>query len=176
MLNTNTKSLFALPIVQSILVDLLALGFILLMPALSHTTGIPFYFIEPMRIMLVVALLFSSRGNAYAIAVMLPVFSFLISGHPAPVKMAVIVVELLLNVWLFLTLIKQTHKPFISMFSSILLSKLFCYLTYWVVFSRTFVIEESQTIFLLSQLVVALVLSAIVAAISAKRLPGSLKN
>jgi hypothetical protein len=157
-------------------VDLLALGLILLMPALAHTTGIPFYFLEPMRMMLIVALIFSNRYNAYAIAVLLPIFSFLISGHPALVKMSIIIAELLLNVWLFLKISGKTKKPFISMFSAILLSKLFCYLMYWIVFSQAFVIEESQPVFLISQLAIALVLSYFIAIISAKRPLESMKK
>jgi len=163
------KSTLPATILPVLIIDLLALGFILLMPAMSHMTGIPFYFIEPMRILLVVALIFSNRYNAYALAVLLPLFSFLVSGHPSPVKMIIIMAELLLNAWLFLGFLQKTKKPFLSMLTSVLLSKVFCYSMYWVVFSWAFVVEESATIFLVSQMAVTLVLSTLVAIISSKR-------
>jgi len=168
-LNIKIKSIQPTSILQPILIDLVALGFILLMPAAAHLTGIPFYFLEPMRIMLVAALLFSNRANAYLIAAVLPVFSFLVSGHPAPVKMTIIIAELLFNVWLFQTLIRRTKKPFLSMFSAIVLSKLFCYLAYWVIFSWSFVVAESQPIFLVAQLAITLVLSVWMAVVTTKR-------
>ena len=166
MLNTISKKTLTYQIIQSLLIDIFALGFLLLMPGVSHLTKIPFYFFEPMRIMLVVALIFSNRSNAFAIAVMLPVFSFLVSGHPAPVKMLIIIAELLMNAWIFLALIKKSKKPFISMLIAILLSKAFCYLIYLIVFSWAFVVEESQTIFLAAQLALALALSSFVAIIT----------
>ena len=174
MANILTKSPMTIMIYKSILIDFISFGFLLILPAAAHLTGIPLYFIEPMRLMLVVALLFSNRYNAFAIAVMLPLFSFLVSGHPAPVKMLIIIFELLLNGWLFLALLKRSKKPFSSMFISILLSKTFCYLVYWIVFSWAFVIDESQTIFLIAQFVLAFALSSFTAIIASKRSIGSL--
>lgn len=168
-MNSSSKSILPFPLIRTFLIDGFALAFLLLMPAASHLTGVPFYFIEPMRIMLVVALIFTSRSNAYILALALPVFSFLVSGHPVPIKMMIIMAELLLNVWLFIKIFQLTRKPFISMFSAIIGSKIFCYLTYWIVFSWAFVVDESQMVFLIAQLVVSLVLSASVLAFSTKR-------
>lgn len=168
-MNSSSNSVLQLPLFRTFLVDGFALAFLLLMPAASHLTGIPFYFIEPMRVMLVVALIFTSRSNAYILALALPVFSFLVSGHPVPVKMLIIMGELVFNVWLFILLFHKTRKPFISMFSAIIICKIFCYLTYWIVFSWAFVVDESQAIFLIAQLVVTLVLSVSVYGISRKR-------
>lgn len=168
-MNTITQTTPATIVFRTLLIDLLAVGFILLIPAMSHLTGIPVYFIEPMRIMLVIALLFSNRYNAFVLAILLPVFSFLVSGHPAPVKMLIISAELLLNAWLFTVLFKTMKRPFLSMLSSVLMSKIFCYAMYWIFFTRTFLAGESQTIFLISQLVVALVLSLFTAVVVTKR-------
>ncbi len=77
--------------------------------------------------------------------------------------------ELVFNVWLFITLFHKTRKPFVSMFSAIIISKIFCYLTYWIVFSWALVVDESQVVFLIAQLVVSLVLSVSVEGISRKR-------
>ncbi len=173
-MNATSKSILSNTVLPTFLVDLSALSFILLMPAASHLTGIPFYFIEPMRIMLAVALIFSNRYNSYIIALILPLFSFLVSGHPAPLKMMIIMAELLLNAWLFIALFSKTQKAFISMFSAILLSKIFCYLTYWVVFSWAFVVDESQMVFLVAQLAVSLAISSGVTVIASKRIMRSI--
>lgn len=168
-MNSVSKSFLSFRVIRTFLVDLFALGFILLMPGVSHLTGVPFYFIEPMRIMLVVALIFTSRYNAYILALALPVFSFLVSGHPVPVKMLIIMVELVLNVWFFIFLFQKTRRPFMSLFSAIVISKIFCYLTYWIVFSWAFVVDESQAIFVVAQFVVTLILSATIAIVASKR-------
>jgi hypothetical protein len=166
---SNSNSIVSPSLIRTVFVDGVALAFLLLVPAASHLVGIPFYFIEPMRIMLVVALIFTARSNAYILALALPVFSFLVSGHPIPVKMLIIMAELLFNAWLFVALFHKNCNIFVSMLSSIVISKMCCYLMYWMVFSWAFVIDESQVIFLVAQLVVTLVLSTSIALVSTKR-------
>ncbi|HNX43736.1 MAG TPA: hypothetical protein PLJ84_06900 [Bacteroidales bacterium] len=147
--------------IRSLVSDAIALAFICLVPAISHLSGVPVYFIEPMRLMLILAILSSHKANAYALAIILPLVSFLVSGHPEPLKMAVIMAELLVNTWLFYLLLARTAKPFISMLTSIVVSKIFCYTLYLVVFSLAFVKAEAGTVFLVSQLLVTLLLSVI---------------
>ncbi len=147
---------------RTAITDVLALIFVGLVPAASHMLNVPVYFIEPMRVMLILALLYSSRFNAFALAIVLPLFSFLVSGHPFPLKMVIIMAELLLNAWLFLLLFQKTKMPFLSAFSSILISKLFCYATYMVVFSWAFVQAEAAPTFLIAQVVLTLLLSGFV--------------
>lgn len=142
--------------------DIAALIFVGFVPAASHLFKIPVYFIEPMRIMLILAFLYSSRWNVYALAIVLPLFSFLVSGHPAPVKMMIIMAELMLNAWLFLQFYKNIKNGFLSTFGSIILSKLFCYAMYLVVFSMAFVKEEAETTFLIAQAILTLLLSSLV--------------
>jgi hypothetical protein len=146
---------------RTVITDAAALVFVAFVPAASHLFKVPIFYIEPMRIMLMLALLFSSRLNAYALAIVLPLFSFLVSGHPTPVKMLVIIAELLLNAWLFLLFYRNTKMAFLSTFSSILLSKVFCYAMYLVVFSMAFVKAEAQITFLISQMILTLLLSCI---------------
>jgi len=144
---------------RTAITDITALIFVGLVPAASHLFKIPIYYIEPMRIMLILSLLYSSRWNAYALAIVLPLFSFLVSGHPAPVKMMIIMAELMLNTILFLQFYKSIKNAFLSTFGSIILSKLFCYAMYLVVFSMAFVKEEAQTTFLIAQLFLTILLS-----------------
>lgn len=153
--------------------DIAALILVGLVPAASHFFKFPVYYIEPMRIMIVLALLYSARWNAYILAIVLPLFSFLVSGHPEPLKMMVIMAELLLNVWLFLMLYQKTGKPFLSTLGSIIISKVFCYGMYLVVFSMAFVKAEAEITFLSAQLILTLLLSTVVWFITYRRnLPG----
>jgi hypothetical protein len=142
--------------------DIAALVFTGMVPAISHVFKIPVYYIEPMRVMLVLALLYSSRRNAFALAVVLPLFSYLVSGHPVPIKMMIIMAELVLNAWLFLYFYRKTGRSFLSAFSSIIISKVFCYTMYLAVFSMAFVKAEAETAFLLAQLILTLLLSSLV--------------
>ena len=147
---------------RAAITDIAALVFVGLVPAASHFFRIPVYYIEPMRIMLVLALLYSSRWNTYALAIALPLFSFLVSGHPAPLKMMIIMAELLLNAWLFLLFYRNTKMPFLSTFGSIIISKMFCYAMYLAVFSMAFVKAEAESTFLMAQLLLTMLLSGMV--------------
>ncbi len=149
--------------------DITALVFVGIVPAASHLFKIPIYYIEPMRVMLVLALLYSSRWNAFAMAVALPLFSFLVSGHPAPIKMMIIMAELLVNAWLFLLFFEKTRKSFLSSFGSIIISKVFCYTMYLMVFSIAFVKSETEMVFLSAQLILSLLLSGMVWLIAFRR-------
>jgi hypothetical protein len=151
------------------LTDISALVFVGLVPAASHLFKIPVYYMEPMRVMLVLALLYSSRWNAYALAIVLPLFSFLVSGHPAPLKMMVIMAELVLNAWLFLYFYQKTRRSFLSALGSIIISKVFCYTMYFVVFSVAFVKAEAEMSFLFAQIILTLLLSGLVWIILARR-------
>ena len=112
----------------SLLLDLGALAFIYLVPTLSHWANLPLYLMEPMRLMLVLALAHTHRINAYLLALTLPLFSFLVSGHPVPIKMGLIAFELTLNVFLFFLL----QKRFRYVFPAILLSILFSKAAYYI--------------------------------------------
>lgn len=160
---------------HAVITDVAALVFVGLVPAASHLFKIPVYYIEPMRIMLVLALLYSSRWNAYALAIVLPLFSFLVSGHPAPLKMMIIITELVLNAWLFLLFYRNTKMPFLSTFGSIVISKIFCYAMYLIFFSMAFVRAEAGTAFLIAQVLLTLLLSSIVWLIEHRR-KGNVEN
>lgn len=114
--------------VKSILFDLTALVAIYLVPAISHLFSFPVYYLEPMRIMLILAIVHTTRKNAYLIALTLPLFSLLISAHPSLVKTSLITSELLLNVWLFYFLSEKLSNKMFGMFISIILSTIFYYL------------------------------------------------
>jgi hypothetical protein len=113
---------------QSLLLDIGSLGFIYMVPTISHLFSLPIYLIEPMRLMLILALVHTSKANAFIIALSMPAFSYFMSGHPLFPKMILISFELILNVLLFYGLMKKIKFVFPSIILSILLSKVMYYL------------------------------------------------
>ena len=111
----------------SALFDIAALAFIYFVPAISHLLSLPVYLIEPMRLMLILALVHTTKQNAYIIALSLPLFSFLISAHPVLPKMILISFELVLNVFLFFAILKRFNNTFLAILVSIVSSKLIYY-------------------------------------------------
>ena len=113
--------------IRSIIFNIISLTFIYFIPTISHLLNLPVYYIEPMRLMLILALVHTTKQNAYILALTLPLFSFLISAHPVFPKMLLIAFELSLNVFLFHLFIKKFKHVFLSVFISIVASKLIYY-------------------------------------------------
>jgi len=120
------QSLISIHSTKTMLIDFIAISFVYFLPALSHLTSIPLYLIEPMRLAVILCLVHTNRKNALIIAVSIPLFSLVVSSHPAILKTILITIELLINLFLFYFLCKKTNK-FISMFLSIVLSKIIYY-------------------------------------------------
>lgn len=114
-------------IVKNSVFDILAIAGIYLVPVLSHLTTLPIYYIEPMRLMLILAIVHTSKKNAYILAATLPIFSFVISAHPVFLKTLLITGELLLMTWIFYFLSEKINNKFSSMIFSIGISKTFYY-------------------------------------------------
>ncbi len=112
--------------VRAILFDLFALAFIYFIPTLSHMLSIKLYLLEPMRIMLILAMVHTRRENAYILALTLPFFSYFISAHPVLVKSGLIAIELTAMVFVFHWLLRYMHR-FAAIFASIWISKLLYY-------------------------------------------------
>ncbi len=121
----------------SIFTDLSALAFIYLVPSISHLISLPVYLIEPMRLMLILAMVHTGRTNAFILALTMPLFSLLISGHPALPKMILISVELSMNVLLFYSLATKMKSVFPAILLSIILSKTIYYLLKFMLIQLT---------------------------------------
>ena len=113
----------------TVLLDISALAFVFFVPAISHLISLPIYLIEPMRLMLILSLVHTTKKNAYLLALTLPLFSFIISAHPELPKMILIVLELSLNVFLFYLFVNKIKQFFLSILLSIIISKIFYYIT-----------------------------------------------
>jgi len=103
--------------------DIIALTVIYFVPVFSHLFAIPLYYAEPMRLMLVLSIMFTSKRNAFIIAATLPLFSMITSGHPVFYKALIMSGELLLNVLLYFVLLEKFKNKFTSMVLSITFSK-----------------------------------------------------
>ncbi|MFH1120340.1 MAG: hypothetical protein V1775_10985 [Bacteroidota bacterium] len=115
-------------VIKSLIIDLAAILLIFFTPALSHLLGFPVYLVEPMRLMLILAMVHSERRNAYLLALTLPLFSYAVSGHPLFYKMLLISMELTLNVWIFYFLNSKIKNVPVAMLTAIFMSKIAYYL------------------------------------------------
>lgn len=92
---------------RTVLLDGLLCALVVAVPALSHAAALPLYRLDPMRLLLFAAILFSGRRNALAMALWLPALSTLTSGHPVFPKVVLIQGELALNVVVFGWLLRR---------------------------------------------------------------------
>ncbi|MFC2131025.1 hypothetical protein ACFLSQ_06285 [Bacteroidota bacterium] len=110
------------------ILDIIAVTAIFFTPAISHMLSLPIYLFEPMRIILVLAIVHTNKWNAYFLAFSLPLVSFLFSGHPVFPKVAIVAIELLFNVMLFYLIADKIRNSFFAMGLSIIISKAVYYI------------------------------------------------
>ena len=89
----------------------------------------PLYLLDPMRIFLFAGYLLSRQNaNAFLLALAMPLFSALVTGHPPFFKALLISVELVVNIFLLVQLIDRTKLHLaLSLFLSMVASKLVYY-------------------------------------------------
>jgi len=113
---------------NALLLDFGLLAAIYLLPSLSHLLALPLYQLEPMRLALIVALLFSHRANAYLVAITLPLASAWITGHPEPLKAALMAIEFGVLISAYGWLKRDRKAPaFLALAGGIVLGKLVYY-------------------------------------------------
>ncbi|MBO4281681.1 MAG: hypothetical protein J5873_00600 [Bacteroidales bacterium] len=167
-MNVKTLSVSAVARIAGINLLLFAVAYAL--PALAHAFAWPLYRLEPMRMVLLVGLLMAlPRGNTYFLAVTLPLFSLLVSGHPAGYKCVLMLVELVANVAFFFGLRRILRSVFLSMLAAIVLSKAVYYAAKAVVVAITFPGTAVFGTGLLPQLLWTAVIAALFAGLSAVR-------
>jgi len=111
-----------------LLLDVVLLVALYLVPSLSHATALPVYMLEPMRVALIVALLFTNRANTYFIAVTIPLASALLTGHPEPLKAVLMCIEFSILVAAYGYFAQRLRIPaFAALTAGILISKLVYY-------------------------------------------------
>lgn len=119
-----------------LILNIIGLLLIYLTPTLSHFFTFPVYYFEPMRIMVFIGLVYMNKKSVYLLAITLPLFSYLISAHPAFIKSVLIMFELIINAWLFYFLFERSGNKFMSAIFGLLISKSIYYaLKYLLIFS-----------------------------------------
>lgn len=164
---------------KDILADVIALAFVLVVPALSHLTSVPFYLADPMRIAaLGVLLVTKDWKNSLVLALLLPLFSMLVSSHPVFPKCLLISVELGSNVLLLTWFSRIAGRLWpsrlglttgIAAFVSILVSKGVYYLLKLAVIAAGWLQMDLVSTALWVQLLVAVAISAIFALFAARQ-------
>lgn len=117
-----------------IITDVLVLALVYFIPALSHLSPFPLYYIDPMRLLLFAAYLISRhKPNALLLAATIPLFSTLVTHHPPFYKAILIAAELMVNVALFMWMIKKIRwQAGIVMLIAAVLSKVFYYIAKYI--------------------------------------------
>lgn len=115
------------------LIDVILLTTLYVLPGFSHLTALPLYMFEPMRVAIIVALLFTNRANAYLIAFTIPLVSSFITSHPVPFKALLMGIEFLVLVATYAYLVRLDRIPaFVALTAGILLGKVVYYLMKFV--------------------------------------------
>jgi hypothetical protein len=118
------------PAVRVVITDVLVLLLVFLIPALSHLSPFPLYWMEPMRLFVLLGY-FLSRNiwNASILAFSVPLFSMWMTGHPIFLKSLLISLELCANVLILHWLWKTAKAPLLpALLGSVFVSKLWYYL------------------------------------------------
>ena len=114
---------------RNITIDIIILACIYFIPALSHISPIPLYLMDPMRIFMLAGYVLTRQNtNAYVLALTIPLFSALVTGHPPLFKALLISIELAVNILIFIRLLNRTKLHVApALFASIIGSKLVYY-------------------------------------------------
>ena len=113
---------------NTFMIDVALLAALYFLPSLSHVTALPLYMLEPMRVALIIALLFTNRTNAYFIAFTIPLASAMITGHPTPFKALLMGIEFSVLVACYGYLVQMVRIPaFAALTAAILTGKLVYY-------------------------------------------------
>ena len=128
MRTTNVGSL-ALPngTTRVVLVDAMVLLSFYMTIVFAHVLPFPLYQLDPMKILVLVTVMYSTRWNSVTIAAVLPVLSFLSTGHPIFPKFLIMSMELMIFSWVMSFLIQKQSGAVMTFISAILVSKLAYY-------------------------------------------------
>jgi len=140
-----------------LLIDVVLLAVLYLLPSLSHLTALPLYRYEPMRIAILVALLFTNRANAYFIAFTIPLASAMITGHPVPFKALLMGIELAMLVAAYGYFVRLERIPALAaLITAMLFSKVVYYAMKYVALSAGWLTGNFVSTPVQTQLVLAL--------------------
>lgn len=115
-------------VLKVLVLDMLSVLAVYTIPAISHMLAYPLYLFDPMRLIVLLGfMIYRNKWNSCALAVTLPLVSFLLSGHPVAIKNGLIAVELLTNILLLAYMLDKRVNPTLSIVTSIGASKMVYY-------------------------------------------------
>jgi hypothetical protein len=116
-----------------------------------------------MRFFLITGFVFSKiRINPYILALTIPFFSTITSGHPIFFKSVLIAAELLMNVAVLDYLIRRSgNHPFFALLSSIIVSKIFYYISKYIFIQFGIITGGLVSTNIIIQLIVILAISTL---------------
>ena len=144
---------------SKLLVDITIMTGILLVPILSHKLLIPLYLIEPMRLAVVYILILDSKYHAYRLAIFLPFFSYMLTGHPFLFKALLICLELCVQVFSINYFKQLISRSYLIIIASVFVSKLFYYTFKWSFLKLNFINGHLISTSLVYQLIPIIILS-----------------
>lgn len=111
-------------LIMLFILDAISVFLAYIAPAVSHSMSMPLYLFDPMRLIVLMGfMIYRNKWNSCALAVTLPLVSFLLSGHPVAIKNGLIAVELLTNVMLLSFMMGKRVNATVSLVTSIVASK-----------------------------------------------------
>lgn len=150
-------------IIKIALVNLLGILFALFAPILSHSISIPFYYLEPMRLITLIIFISLSKKNGIFYALYMPLLNTLITGHPDFIKSILISSEIVVNLYLLEIFRKKSNLNFhIQLGISIILSKIYYYFVKYVLISFSVIPGRLFTSNLIVQLIFILIIIYII--------------
>jgi hypothetical protein len=156
------KNSITLKLSASVVLDILAVLFIIFLGDISRLIGYPIYILDPMRMMVVLAIAFTPRWNGWALALLLPFISYYFGGHPHLLKTCLMATELLLNVWLFWFLFSKIRMSLISILLSIIISKAVYYLLKYICIQQGWISGDLVSTPLDIQMITTIIFSAFI--------------
>lgn len=95
----------------------------------AHVFPFPLYMLDPMKLLVLVVVIFTGRRNTFFLAATLPLFSFLMTGHPIFPKFLVMSIELIVFSAILFSEKLGIYGENARFFFAILLSKMIYYAT-----------------------------------------------
>lgn len=144
-------------------VDIFIFLMVYFIPAWSHLLPIPLYLLDPMRIFLFTGYLLSQNSkNAYFLAITIPIFSMLVTGHPVFAKSLLIAMELFVNIFIVAYWSKyKGTSMYVVIFCSVIISKIVYYLMKYIFLSVGWLSGDLFSTGIVTQLLVALVITVV---------------
>ena len=115
-----------------------------------------------MIVIIIIAIVHTSKENAYILAVLLPAAFYLFSNHPSAIKTFILSGDLLFNIFLYFNLMKLKINKFLLMSMCIVASKLAHYLAKYLLIQFTVLKGDLIATPIYIQIMIVIVLSGYV--------------